>query len=337
MKKRGNIFGLLSGLTWAIYTIILYRVLNLYVNAKGNLISTKGILLILITTVLISLVDLFFNVVFEMFVLRKNNLIEEFKSIFFSKKAFGIIPAAILAGPLGLIPYAIVSVISAPVAGAFSALYPVVGALASFLVFRERLSKAKILGGIISVLGIITTYQLERVNFIVYIMALIPAFGWGLESIFGYKLMKDDVNPIVTITLRHIYSIFILGTCLIIFLIFSGEYSYIIEFYSGIQFSKICAGINKSFIWPVFAIGSFIGGTSYILWYVSMKYISVAPAMILNISYILWIPVILMLPPFSEKISTNLLLGCSIVFIGTSLVIIGDTVKSKTCQEVTEL
>ena len=141
MTRKGNVIGLLSGLTWAMYTIILYTVLNLYGNAKGDLLSIKGIMLILITTVLISLVDLFLNVIFELFVLRRSNLIEEFKSILFSKKGFRIIPAAILAGPFGLIPYAIVSAISAPVAGAFSALYPVVGAVASFLVFREKLSK----------------------------------------------------------------------------------------------------------------------------------------------------------------------------------------------------
>lgn len=337
MIKKGNMFGLLSGLTWAIYTVILYTVLNLYGNAKGDLLSIKGMMLILITTILISLADLFFNVVFELFVLRKNNLIEEFKNVFFSRKGFGIIPAAILAGPLGLIPYAIVSAISAPVAGAFSALYPVVGAVASFLVFKERLSKIKMIGGIISIVGVIATYQLETVSLAVYIIALIPAFGWGLEAIFGYKLMKDDINPIVTITLRHIYSIVILAICLVVFLIFSGEYSYVMEFYRGIQFSDIATVMNQAFILPVFAIASFIGGASYILWYVSMKYISVAPAMILNISYVLWIPIILMLPPFSQQISMNILVGCGIVFIGTSLVVIGDSIQAKSPKEIGEV
>jgi drug/metabolite transporter (DMT)-like permease len=116
---------------------------------------------------------------------------------------------------------------------------------------------------------------------------------------------------------------------------FSGEYSYIIEFYKGIQFADIFASFNSSFIWPVFAIGSFIGATSYILWYVSMKYISVAPAMILNISYVLWIPIILTLPPFSQQISARVLLGCIVVFLGTSIVIIGDSIKLSR-QMVTE-
>jgi drug/metabolite transporter (DMT)-like permease len=332
MNKKGNIIGLLSGLTWAMYTIVLYTVLNLYANSKGDLLSFQGIMLILITTLLISLADLTFNVIFELVVIRRSNLMKEFKNVFFSKKGFGIIPAAILAGPLGLIPYAIASAISAPVAGAFSALYPVIGAVASFLVFKEKLSKVKAIGGIISVLGVILTYQLESVSLAVYIIALIPAFGWGLEAIFGYKLIKDDVNPIVTITIRHIYSILILAACLIIFLPFSGEYSYIMEFYRGIQFGEVFAGLNSSFIWPVFAVGSFIGATSYILWYVSMKYISVAPAMILNISYVLWIPIILTLPPFSQQISPNVLSGCAVVFLGTSLVILGDTLKLKRKQ-----
>lgn len=339
MNKKGNIIGLLSGLTWAIYTIVLYTVLNLYVNSKGDLLSVKGIMLILITTLLISLADLFFNVIFELGVLKKSNLMGEFKSVFFSKKGFGIIPAAILAGPFGLIPYAIASAISAPVAGAFSALYPVVGAVASFLVFKEKLSKVKAIGGIVSILGVILTYQLESVSLVVYIIALIPAFGWGLEAIFGYKLIKDDVNPIVTITIRHIYSILILAICLIVFLPISGEYSYVMEFYKGIQFGDIFSVINSSLVWPVFAIGSFIGATSYILWYTSMKYISVAPAMILNISYVLWIPIILMLPPFAQQISSNVVLGCVVVFLGTSMVIIGDSIKlrSEQQQEVTEM
>jgi len=339
MNKKGNIIGLLSGLTWAIYTIVLYTVLNLYVNSKGDLLSVKGIMLILITTLLISLADLFFNVIFELGVLKKSNLMGEFKSVFFSKKGFGIIPAAILAGPFGLIPYAIASAISAPVAGAFSALYPVVGAVASFLVFKEKLSKVKAIGGIVSILGVILTYQLESVSLVVYIIALIPAFGWGLEAIFGYKLIKDDVNPIVTITIRHIYSILILAICLLVFLPISGEYSYVMEFYKGIQFGDIFSVINSSLVWPVFAIGSFIGATSYILWYTSMKYISVAPAMILNISYVLWIPIILMLPPFSQQISPNVVLGCAVVFLGTSMVIIGDSIKlrSEQQQEITEM
>lgn len=339
MNKKGNIIGLLSGLTWAIYTIVLYTVLNLYVNSKGDLLSVKGIMLILITTLLISLADLFFNVIFELGVLKKSNLMGEFKSVFFSKKGFGIIPAAILAGPFGLIPYAIASAISAPVAGAFSALYPVVGAVASFLVFKEKLSKVKAIGGIVSILGVILTYQLESVSLVVYIIALIPAFGWGLEAIFGYKLIKDDVNPIVTITIRHIYSILILAICLLVFLPISGEYSYVMEFYKGIQFGDIFSVINSSLVWPVFAIGSFIGATSYILWYTSMKYISVAPAMILNISYVLWIPIILMLPPFSQQISPNVVLGCAVVFLGTSMVIIGDSIKlrSEQQQEIAEM
>jgi drug/metabolite transporter (DMT)-like permease len=333
LSKKGNAIGLFSGLTWGLYTVILYTVLNLYGNAKGDFLSVKGIMLILITTILISLVDLFFNIVFELIVLSKKNLINEFKSVLFSTKGFGIIPAAILAGPFGLIPYAIASAISAPVAGAFSALYPVVGAVASFVVFKEKLPKLKIIGGIISILGVMATYELQTVNLIVYIIALIPALGWGLEAMFGYKLIKDDINPIVTITIRHIYSIVILGICLLIFLFISGEYSYIVEFYSGIQYSDMFEYLNKSLIAPIFIIGSFIGGCSYILWYVSMKYISVAPAMILNITYVLWIPIILMLPPFSQTILPNVLIGCTIIFAGTSLVIIGDNVKAKSSKK----
>jgi drug/metabolite transporter (DMT)-like permease len=334
MNKKGNAIGLLSGFTWGLYTIILYTVLNLYTNAKGDLTSVKGIMLILITTVLISLADLFFNFVFELFVLRKNNLLGEFKRVLFSKQGFGIIPAAILAGPFGLIPYAIASAISAPVAGALSALFPVVGAAASFIVFKEKLSKLKLVGGVISVLGVIATYQLERVSIAVYLIALIPAFGWGLEAIFGYKLIKDDVNPIVTITIRHLYSWLILAGCLVIFLLISGEYSYIAEFYSGIQFAEAYSVLSSSFIWLVFAVGSFIGGASYILWYVSMKHISVAPAMILNISYVLWIPILLMLPPFSQQVSSNIIIGCLTIFAGTSLVIIADNIKAQAKQEV---
>lgn len=330
MEGKGKVTGLLSGFTWAMYTVVLYNVLNLYASSKGDLTSAQGILLILITTILISLADLCFNVIFELGVLKKTNLIGEFRSVFFSKQGFGIIPAAILAGPLGLIPYAIASAISAPIAGAFSALYPVVGAIASFLVFRERLDKIKILGGLLAIIGVITTYKLESASLAVYIIALIPAFGWGLEAIFGYKLIKDDVNPIVTITIRHIYSALILAICLVVFLVSSGQYSYVAEFYSGIKFSDVLLGVNNGFIWPVFVVASCIGATSYILWYTSMKYVSVAPAMILNISYVLWIPIILLLPPFSQKISFNILLGCIIIFIGTSLVVISDSLKSKT-------
>lgn len=324
MKKMGNIYGLLSGITWAFYTIILYTVLNLYKNAKGNLLSKEGIIFILLTTILISIADISFSIAFEILVLKKYKLITEFRKVLFSKKGFGIIPAAILAGPLGLLPYAIASSASASVAGAMSALYPVVGAIATFFIFKEKLGKYKIIGGIISLLGVIFTYQFEPVTPIIYIIALIPAFGWGLEAVFGYKLMKDNVNPIVTITIRHIYSIIILLFSLIIFLLIVKDYSYVINFYKGIEISKGYGFANPLLTWSVFIMGSFIGGSSYILWYTTMNYLSVAPAMILNISYVLWIPVISILPPFSQNIDRMTLIGCLIVFIGTSIVIFGD-------------
>jgi len=329
MKKIGNIYGLLSGITWALYTIILYTLLNLYKNSKGDLLTKEGIIFILLTTILISIVDMSFSVIFELMVLKKYSLIKELKKVLFSKQGFGIIPAAILAGPFGLLPYAIASSESASVAGALSSLYPVIGAIATFLIFKEKLGKIKILGGLISILGVVYINQFEFVNPIIYIIALIPAFGWGLEAVFGYKLMKNDVNPIVTITIRHIYSILILILSLLVILFIVKDYSYVLDFYRGIEISSNFNFIGNSLTWIVFLVGSFVGGSSYILWYVSMNYLSVAPAMILNISYVLWIPIISMLPPFNQKIDHTTLIGCIIIFIGTSIVILGDLKLNK--------
>jgi lipoprotein signal peptidase len=48
MGNKGNAIGLLSGLTWAVYTIVLYTILNLYAAAKGdynNINFTSGFIL----------------------------------------------------------------------------------------------------------------------------------------------------------------------------------------------------------------------------------------------------------------------------------------------------
>lgn len=331
MKKKGIIVGLFSGITWALYTVGLYTVLNLYAGDLGSLDSKTGILLILLTTLTISVIDSSFTLVSELFVIKQEKNFKVFMNTFFSKVSFGIIPAAILAGPFGLLPYAIASYNSVAIAGAVSALYPVVGAVAASIFLKEKITKMKALGIVFAVVGTVAIYLLGSptgASLIAYGFALVCAFGWGLEAIFGAKLMKADIDPKVTIAMRHAYSILIYILLIVIIVPLVGQQGYILNLVSQFQMNlsiPLFASINTPFmVWLIFILASIIGAMSYMAWYIAMKYIGVASAMVLNISYGLWIVVITLLPPFNFGAEPSIIIGAVLIFMGSLLVIISE-------------
>lgn len=331
MKKKGIIVGLFSGLTWAIYTVGLYTVLNLYAGDLGNLNSRVGIMLIILTTLTISIIDSAFTLCSELFVIHREGNFRLFFQTLFSKVSLGIIPAAILAGPFGLLPYAIASYNSVEIAGAVSALYPVIGAIAAVIFLKEKVTKMKAVGIGFAVLGTISIYLLGNptgASLIAYSFALICAFGWGLEAIFGAKLMKDDVDPKITIAMRHAYSIAIYLVLTVIIVSMVGEDGYIINLVQNFQFNSdiaLFANLSaKGWVWLVFIVSSIFGSLSYMAWYIAMKYIGVASAMVLNISYGLWIVIITLLPPFNMAVQPAVIVGALLIFMGSLLVILSE-------------
>ncbi|MGL5978683.1 MAG: hypothetical protein ACRCZJ_06800 [Erysipelotrichaceae bacterium] len=329
--KHGLLYGGFSGLSWALYSIGLYSVLNLYGSDLGSLNSMSGLLYLIATALTIAILDGVITLGFECFVLWKQGKLPIFWSTLWSKKSLGILPAAILAGPFGLIPYAIASYSSIGIAGAVSALYPVIGAIAAYLILKEQLNGLKMTGIVLAVVGTGVIYlfgEQSTLSIIAFVLALITAFGWGLEAIFGARLMKANVDPIVTIAMRHAYAIVLYLMVLIpvVWILQDPNYiqTLVASFAMNSAYPAFAAIQGYHVVVAIFVISSICGAISYMSWYMSMHLVGVATAMVLNISYGLWIVLLTSLPPFSIPLTPALLVGAMIIFFGSVCVILSE-------------
>lgn len=338
--KKGILFGLLSGLSWGFYTVFLYNVVNPFNASRGEVGTVQGILLIVVTAAIIALVDSAIALIFELLYLTKKGKLKEYFRTLFSKDSLGIIPAVLFSGLLGAIPYAIASSYSTAVADTISAAFPVIGALVAVVWFKEKLTKLKFLGIVTCIVGTGIIYGLstEGVPMFVYLIALLCAFGYAFEGLFGYRMIRDDMDSSVTTTLRRAYLIVVLLIVIVVIFCFTGTWSYAGELISGFDvnytaFAFLAPFIsNEAFIWGFFILGSACGATSYIVWYYSMEYSGVATAQVLNITYGIWVVFILALPPFNQTPSIGMIIGAIVLFAGAALV-----VKESNVAEIEEV
>jgi drug/metabolite transporter (DMT)-like permease len=311
----------------------LYNILNLFNTAEGEVGSFKGIMLIVGTAVLIALIDCCFALVFEMGYLAKKGQLVNFFKILFSKDSLGILPAAIFSGLLGAVPYAIASSYSTSVAGTISAVFPAIGAIVAVIWFKEKLTALKFSGIIICIVGTALLYGLAGfdVPFWVYLVALLTAVGYALEGCFGYNMLRQDFDSSVTTTLRRVYLIGVFIVVLIIITLTTDTWAYLGQLVAGFDVSNTAFAFlepvvgNKLFIWAFFVLGSWCGGFSYIVWYYSFEYSGVATAQVLNITYGLWIVVLLALPPFNQLPTVGVIIGAAVIFVGAAIVVKSDS------------
>jgi drug/metabolite transporter (DMT)-like permease len=122
-----------------------------------------------------------------------------------------------------------------------------------------------------------------------------------------------------------------IGSYAIILVILLGSvnyYGYVVELISNFSVSSIFNYLGD-YAWLILIISSILGALSYLAWYVSMKYLQVATAMSLNITYGSWIVLITSLPIFQQGISFRSLISALIIFAGTVLVVFGDAQMAK--------
>lgn len=266
--------------------------------------------------------------VFECFYLLKIKRFKEFISILFSTASFGIIPAAIFAGLFGAIPYAVASSYSTSVAGTISAAFPAIGAIVAAIWFKEKLTPLKFIGIMICIVGTGIMYGLSGggVPVFVYFIASICAVGYALEGCFGYRMMRDDIHSTVATVMRRVYLILIYALILILISAFTNNFSYLWHLISSFDVNAesfpFLGGFvgNKAFIWIVLFLGACLDGLAYILWYYSMEFSGVATAQVLNITYGIWIVLLLLMPPFLVIPAAGTMIGAIVLFAGATIV-----------------
>lgn len=302
MKKRGVIYGFLSGITWALDTVLIGKILT-----AAIFVSTKQAILLapLVSTFLHDAASSFWVSGYFSLKGELKRTLAKVKT----KSGMFVMLAALLGGPLGMTFYVLaIKYLGSSYAAAFSSVYPAVGAFFAFLFLKDRLLLKNWFGLLMSIIFIIllgySSDNLTSPNFLLGMLFIVLCIiSWGLESVVVAYGMKDgEITPEQSLLLRQFVSAFVYG--LVILPVFNG-WSLTIEVLT-----------NREFLF--LALVALAGSLSYLFYYISIRDIGPTRAMGLNISYSAW-AIFLGFLLFGEPLSLQLLFYSFMIIFGSVL------------------
>ncbi len=325
--KKGVVLALLSGILWASYSVTLYSWLSPYNGDSGTLDSTRGIMFIILAAIGIAWIDALITFVFELGYVVVRHKFRDYVRLLRSKAFFRIMPAALFAGPLGLVPFAIASRYSVSVATSISAFYPALGSIIAMFWFKEKLTPVKFMGILFSIAGVVVISGFSGLHPVGIFLAVFASVGYSLELVFGYRLMAEDVDSDVSLALKQTSAIALYTIMLAVLLLIPGNLDFftnlvrMIDFSTAFSFTQGMLG-NPLLISAVFILASFFNAMAYVCYSGGMNNCGVSTASSLNIAYGIWTILILALPPFSTMPSASGVIDAVLTFTGSAIVIL---------------
>ncbi|QCD51840.1 DMT family transporter [Campylobacter sp. RM16192] len=271
------IFGILSGIFWAIDTLLLSKV---------------QIFALLLVAIHDFTSFLFIGIFLK---ISKINLL-------LNKKQLLVIAIASMAGGLGMISFLLsIHYAKAPLASILSSLYPAFSVIIAGILLGQRLSKVGFLGLFIAVSFTISLFifdiEFRDVNLLGVIFGLLCAMCWGSECVIINLALKDNVNEKVALFIRQgVSSSIALGSFLIFSIVQNTQNTYIINY-------------------ELIVIAAFFATVSYTFYYKAIAKIGALRAMGLNISYSAWIIIFGFI--VGETFSIFLLICAILIMLGS--------------------
>ncbi|MGL5067567.1 MAG: DMT family transporter [Sarcina sp.] len=299
----GNATGLISGITWAMNTVLIGVSLTLnplgapYMAFFAPFLSNflNDIFVFIWTT--------------GTFILRGK--IKEIIPSFCSRNGAILAIAGILGGPLGMLFYILGVKYSGPAyASIISSTYPVLGALVARIFMKEKLPMKTYFGLVLIIFAVIFigykpgSLAINRPDMSLGLLfSFLSALGWGVQGVFlSWGMKKETISQHMALIIT-VFSA--LAVDLVIILPFIGVLKYIIPTIfsptGGVAF-----------------IAASIGAFSTWIYYVSVHKIGPSRAMGLNITYGLW-AVVLQVIFMHNKLDTRLLIAATIIIAGVIL------------------
>ncbi len=297
---KGIIAGLVSGLLWGI-TGILYAKLNINYPVT-TVISVILSLLFLVELISGALVGS------SIVVLYKRNILKELNR----KTILLAMLLGVIGGPVGMLCYLqAISLIGVGYAAPISSIYPVFGALLSLFFLKEKMTKYAILGGLLT-LGSTFLLSLDihdgTFSLIGLSLALICALSWGSEIVLSSYVMKIMGNLTAS---KYAYFLRQVGAA-------SGYFILLVFLKVNIfELSNNFKDITFDLFLLFIVLSSMF---SYMLYYFAIDKLKPIKAMMLNITYGVWIVIFgILLGDNSFEVS-KFLLVCGIL-IGSIIVL----------------
>lgn len=269
--------GLVSGLLWALNSVILGIVMSM-----SPFISTEQAIF-LAPFVSTFLNDFFSSVYMFIYSAFRRQLKTVFKTVV-TKSGLWIILASLIGGPVGMTGYVLsISYMGSSIASIASAVYPAIGVLCARLFLKEKMRWYQYLCLVLTMLGIYGMSYSPNVEITNFLLGLLGtamcAIGWGLEAVLVERGLKDNVSSDVALTIRQTVSWLTYAVIILPCLQYFNAWSFTISLFN----------FNMTeWLIPLIMLAGLFGTASYLFYYKAINSIGATKALPLNVSYVAW-------------------------------------------------
>ena len=325
--KKGLMFGILVGIAWGLDGVLLGKVQEGFTTANFlNIYQNLGISARSVEYA--PLVTGFFHEGFcfmwvAMYLAFNKQLKHVFYLLFKTKKGKAAAIAALVGSPIGMGAYLLgIKYASAPYASSISVIYPGVGAILSYLILKEKLSKRAIIGIVISLFGSIMLGlkpgDVPETFLLGVGFSLIAVLGWALEGVivgFAMKRIKGEdhveATPQQFLGLRYFVATIAYGT--IILPIVKGY--------------PLAGYVITSGMVVKIALIAILGAITYLSWYKAVDLIGAAMGTALNSTTAFW-SVVFTAVLFGQ-FDPSVAIWCIVIVVGVFIFAIDPTMFKK--------
>ncbi|MCI7550778.1 MAG: DMT family transporter [Actinomycetaceae bacterium] len=296
-------YGIISGMTWAIDTLIL----GIALGMTPFVDSQSAVALAAITS---AFLHDFFCAVWMFAYMAVRRRLKDTCDALRTPAGRGVIFGALLGGPVGMTGYLIaIDNIGPSYTAIISTFYPAFGTLLAFVFLKERMRPHQILALMTALLAIVVMgYSSAGEDGSIHgllglLGALLCVVAWGSEAVIGAWSMRSEVvDNEVALHIRETTSALAYGI-LVVPMLGSWEFT----------LSTVWTAGNG-----VVLLAALAGTVSYLAYYKAISRIGAAKGMALNISYSAWAVVFAFL--FMKEVPSVLEVVCCVVIMcGTIL------------------
>lgn len=320
--KKGLMFGILVGLAWGLDGVLMGKVGLDKIFTDQTFALAQGVSER--SFEFSPLVTAFFHEGFcfiwiALVLLFSKQLKHVFYLLFKTKKGKAIAIAALVGSPIGMSAYLLaIKYATTPYASSISVIYPGVGAILSYFILKEKLSKRAVIGIVVSLfgsfmLGFNPSGDVPGTFLIGIACAIVAVLGWALEGVivgFAMKHIKDEdhikATPQQFLCLRY----------------FIAMVAYAVIVLPAVDGYKLAGEIvSRGLVWNYAGI-AILGAITYLSWYKAVDLIGAAMGTALNSTAALWVIIFTaILPKIIPGFNTTQVITPTIVIWGIVIVL----------------
>lgn len=310
--KKGLIFGLISGITWAIASVFL-----LGMGVKSDIFERPEFWLV--APLVAAGIHDFCGACTSLVVNTFRGQVREIPRTIKNKAGKLCMAGGFLGAPFGMGGYLMaVSLTDPAYVLPITSLYPAFAAILAMVFLKEKIIKRAWIGlfgcivGVFIISFVAPSGGTSEYFYLGLFFAVVAACGWACEGVVVTSGM-DFVEPGIALNIYQMTS-----TCIYWFILIPLACHFTLP--ADMSYFGVIKGFLTSDKLYFIVLAGIVGASSYMCWYKAMNTTGVSRAMALNITYALW-GVVLSAIFLDTEITINLIIGAVMIFLGMVLVI----------------